>query len=60
MITIKSYGSGSSGNLYLVKNKDTNIVLECGLELGVIRAMLNRNNLQYKDINGCITSHCHN
>lgn len=60
MITIKSYGSGSKGNLYLVKNKDTNIVLECGLELGVIRAMLIENNLQYNDINGCITSHCHN
>lgn len=60
MITIKSYGSGSKGNLYLVKNKDTNIVLECGLGVEVIKAMLNRNNLQYKDINGCITSHCHN
>ena len=60
MIKIKSYGSGSGGNLYLVTNKKTNIVLECGLGLEVVRAMLNENNLHYKDINACITSHCHN
>lgn len=60
MIKVKSYASGSKGNLYLLKNKNTNIILECGVGMEVIRAMLNKNNLQFKDINACVSSHCHN
>ena len=30
MIEIKSFASGSSGNLYYVKNENTKILLECG------------------------------
>lgn len=59
MIKIKSYGSGSKGNLYLVSNANTNIILECGLEIDVINKMLNLNNLKYSDINACFTSHHH-
>ena len=59
MIKIKSYGSGSKGNLYLVSNSKTNIILECGLEKDYILKLLNDNNLQFKDINACITSHYH-
>ena len=32
MITIESYYSGSEANCYLVKNGDTTILLECGIE----------------------------
>ena len=60
MIKIKSYASGSKGNLYLLTNNETNIILEAGVGIEVIRAMLNKNKLQFKDINACITSHCHN
>ena len=60
MIKIKSYGSGSSGNCYFLTNNQTNIILECGIGLEAIKAMLNENNIEYKDINACITSHCHN
>lgn len=59
MINIKSYGSGSSGNCYLVTNKDTNIILECGIQPNEIKNMLIENNLNYTDINACISSHSH-
>ena len=59
MIKIKSYGSGSKGNLYLVSNANTNIVLECGLGIDDINKMLNLNKLSYQNINACITSHAH-
>ena len=59
MIKIKSYGSGSKGNLYLVSNTKTNIILECGLELNEIKKMLNHNRLQFKDIHACFSSHSH-
>lgn len=60
MIRIKSYASGSRGNLYLLTNNDTNIILEAGVGIEVIRAMLNKNKLQFSNINACISSHCHN
>ena len=60
MIKIKSYGSGSSGNCYFLTNNQTNIILECGLNEETINKILNDNNIEYKDISACITSHCHN
>lgn len=60
MIRITSYGSGSNGNFYLVSNANTKIILECGFEIDYINRVLNENRLLYKDINACITSHCHN
>lgn len=59
MIKIKCYGSGSRGNLYLISSEKTNIILECGVSKEVINRMLNDYNLQYQDINACITSHSH-
>lgn len=59
MIKIKSYGSGSKGNLYLVSNSNTNIILECGLGIETIKTMLNENKLQFKNINACLSSHVH-
>lgn len=60
MIKIKPYNSGSKGNLYFVYNETTNIILECGVNMEVIKAMLNDNKKQFYNINACITSHCHN
>ena len=60
MINIKSYGSGSSGNCYFLTNNNINIILECGLNEESINKILNDNNIEYKDISACITSHCHN
>ncbi len=60
MISIKSYGSGSSGNCYLITNKNTKILLEVGIDSNKIKRMLLENNLSYTDINACITSHLHN
>ena len=59
MIKIKSYGSGSKGNLYLVSNANTNIILECGIEIDKINKVLNENKLNYKNINACLSTHCH-
>lgn len=59
MIKIKSYGSGSKGNFYLVSNSETNIVLECGIDLDNIFKAFNRNNLSFQKVNACITSHHH-
>lgn len=61
MINIKSYGSGSKGNLYLVSttNKKTNIILECGVDMQSINSMLNDNNLKHSDINAVFTTHVH-
>ena len=59
MINIKCYASGSKGNIYLVSTNNSNIILECGVSKEVINRMLNDCNLQYQDINACITSHSH-
>ena len=59
MINIKSYGSGSKGNLYYLTSNDTKIVLECGVETSKIENMLVENKILATDINACITSHCH-
>lgn len=59
MINIKCYASGSKGNIYLVSTNNSNIILECGVSKEVINRMLNDYNLQYQDINACITSHSH-
>lgn len=61
MIKIKSYGSGSNGNLYYLTTEanTTKIILECGVEAQKILDLLNDNNIEFTDINACITSHCH-
>lgn len=59
MINIKSYGSGSEGNLYYLTSNDTKIILECGVETSKIENMLIENKILATDINACITSHSH-
>ena len=45
--------------MYLVSNHNTNIILECGFDYDSILTMLNENNITFKDINACFTSHFH-
>lgn len=58
MINIKVFASGSSGNLYVVENENTKILLECGLTEEKIRKLLGKKyNLGMMD--GCIITHSH-
>lgn len=59
MINVKSYGSGSKGNLYFLTSNDTKIILECGLETSKIENVLIDNDIKVTDVNACITTHCH-
>lgn len=60
MIEIKSFSSGSSGNLYYVSNDETKILLECGLakEL-IIKKLWEYDRTLITDINGVVVSHSH-
>jgi phosphoribosyl 1,2-cyclic phosphodiesterase len=60
MLKIKCYASGSSGNLYLLQNETTNILLECGVDRKKIREFLKNNGLLITDLDACIVTHCHN
>ena len=62
MITIESYYSGSEANCYLVKNGDTTILLECGIEKDILinDILWQKNRLNISKLDGCIISHIHN
>lgn len=59
MLKIKCYASGSSGNLYLLQNETTNILLECGVSKKEIRRFLKDNKLLITDLDACIVTHVH-
>ena len=59
MISVKSFGSGSKGNIYLVSNAETNILLEVGVDIETLNKFLNSQNKQYKNINAWFTTHHH-
>ncbi|EGS34185.1 metallo-beta-lactamase domain protein [Finegoldia magna SY403409CC001050417] len=56
MIDVKTIGSGSSGNCYLVDINDTKILLECGLTFKKIQKALN---YKVSDIDFCLVTHEH-
>lgn len=56
---IKSYGSGSSGNFYIVKNDDTIICIDCGIEKDIILKSLEKENIYLTDISGALITHSH-
>ena len=60
MIEIKSFSSGSKGNLYYVSNDETKILLECGLakEL-IIKKLWEYDRTLITDINAVVVSHSH-
>lgn len=59
MLNIKCFASSSKGNLYLLENEETRILLECGVEKKEIIRYLRYNNLLITDLNACIISHGH-
>lgn len=56
MIDVKTIGSGSSGNCYLVNINDTKILIECGLPFKKIQKALN---YKVSDIDFCLVTHEH-
>lgn len=62
MIYIESIRNGSSGNLYVVRNEDTNILLECGFKLKKILNLLQdvSNPIELYSYDACVISHAHN
>lgn len=56
MIDVKTIGSGSSGNCYLVNINDTKVLLECGLPFKKIQKALN---YRVSDIDFCLVTHEH-
>lgn len=59
MINIIPFASSSAGNMYVVKNEDTKILLECGLPKDKIQKNLSELGLLITDLNACIISHIH-
>ena len=59
MLDIKAYCSGSKGNLYIIYNNNTKILLECGVESKKLRGYLMSDGLMITDLQGCIISHHH-
>lgn len=60
MINIIPFYSSSKGNLFLVQNEETKILLECGINEKEIRKLLNNKKVLISDLNGCLVSHAHN
>ena len=59
MMDIKCYASSSKGNLYLLYNEETKIMLECGMDTKYIKGVLRADGLLITDLNACIISHWH-
>ena len=59
MLNIKCFASSSKGNLYLLENEETRILLECGVEKKEIVRYLKANGILITDLNACIISHWH-
>lgn len=59
MLKITPYASSSKGNLYLLQNEKTNILLEAGVDSKKIRSYLRANDLLITDLDACIISHWH-
>lgn len=53
---LKVLGSGSSGNCYLLQNKNETLILECGLPWKIILKGLNFN---LNNVAGCLVTHEH-
>ncbi|ADK16210.1 MBL fold metallo-hydrolase [Clostridium ljungdahlii] len=53
---LKVLGSGSSGNCYLLQNKDETLIIECGLSYKTILKGLN---FDLRNVVGCLISHEH-
>lgn len=59
MLKLIPFASSSKGNLYLLQNEKTNILIECGVNDKEIRKYLKSMGLMITDLNGCIVTHQH-
>ncbi|MFC5976275.1 MBL fold metallo-hydrolase [Carnobacterium antarcticum] len=53
MIEIKSYGSSSAGNAYVISDGERSLMLEAGIHLK------NMNDVDWQSIDGCLVTHEH-
>lgn len=56
MFEFKSFGSGSSGNMYTLTDEKTKIMLEAGIKMNDIKKALN---FKVSDVSGVLLSHSH-
>jgi len=56
MLTITSHGSSSAGNLYVLSDGKTRLMIECGIPWKKALAGLD---YRIDDVAGCLLSHCH-
>ena len=56
MIEFKPFASGSAGNLYMVDDGETKLLLECGIPLAKIKQALG---YRLSEVGGCLITHCH-
>lgn len=60
MINIEVFNSGSKGNMYLVENNDTKILLECGIAKDkLINTLWKEKKLNVARLDACLVSHFH-
>ena len=59
MIKIITFATGSDGNLYLLQNDKTKILVECGVNAKAIRKYLISKNIFISELDGCVVSHSH-
>jgi len=53
-------GSGSKGNAYIIKNKDTTLLVECGFTPAVLRQKMIKSGVLIQDIDAVVVTHSHN
>lgn len=57
---VEVLATGSSGNCYLFYNKNTNILVECGIDITTIGERLwEKCRIKLSKLNACVISHCH-
>lgn len=59
MLNIKCFASSSKGNMYLVQNEETKILLECGMNKEYIMRTLRASGMMITDLNACVITHWH-
>lgn len=56
MLKIKSFGSGSKGNGYLIDDGHSQLILECGITFSSLQQQMN---FDFSRVAGCLISHEH-
>jgi phosphoribosyl 1,2-cyclic phosphodiesterase len=56
MVEITIIASGSSGNCYLIRSGQSQLLIEAGITFPKIQKAVN---FQVSQLDGCLISHCH-